>query len=370
MKRILQVVGSMNRAGAETMVMNLYRAIDREKFQFDFIYFTKKECAFDKEIISLGGRIFHINEKDSKSPFLRTLQLYKIIKKEGPFHAVHCHQLFSNAFHLMAAYMAGIKMRIAHSHNTSDANSSSILGRIYQRLSKWIINLLGTDFVACGDLAGKYLFYRSREVLLIPNAIDIDKFIFSQEKVATDYFKLPEVDDNTLFITQIGRLMPVKNHKFSIEFADFLKSKNIDFRMLFIGGGELESELKNLVENKGLTSEVAFLGVRSDIDQVLANSDIMIMPSHHEGFPVILVEAQVAGCPSLISNNISPEVDLKLNLIEFCGLDESMDTWLGKMNELTKRPKTDERLIRETMRKEGFDIDVSVKRLERLYEKK
>ena len=123
MKRILHVVGGMDRAGAETMLMNLYRKLDRNNFQFDFVYFRERKCDYDDEILALGGRIFRVSM--GGNPISRTFRLKKLIQKEAPFHAVHCHMLFSNALHILAAYYAKIDMRISHSHNTSDVNSKS-----------------------------------------------------------------------------------------------------------------------------------------------------------------------------------------------------------------------------------------------------
>ncbi|MFD1162234.1 glycosyltransferase [Hwangdonia seohaensis] len=364
MKRILHIVGTMDRAGAETMVMNLYRAIDKNKYQFDFVYFTNKVCAYDDEIKELGGVIYRIPEH---SAVIRTYKLYQLLKKNRQFYAVHCHQLLANASHQLAAFLAGIPTRISHAHSTQDIHNTNVIRSLYQKVSKAIISKLSTDFIACGVEAGNFLFPSKESILYIPNAIDVSKFIESEKKKIKFFFDIGSINDNTIIISQIGRFMPVKNHEFSINFAVYLKQNNIDFHMVFAGSGHLENDLKQLVIKRGLSNHITFLGVREDIDLVLAHSKLLIMPSLYEGFPVILVESQAAGIPALISSGISQEVDLGLDLVQFCDLKASKEEWLKLMQDSLKKERVNALERQKIIKSKGFDIDVSVKLLEKLY---
>ena len=229
MKRILHVVGSMNRAGAESMVMNLYRTIDKSQYQFDFVYFTENQCDFDKEIINLGGKIYRFPDKYSNNTIVRTYKLYQLIKNKKPFHAIHCHQLLSNAFHLLAAFFAGITIRISHAHSTKDIKNTNLLRNFYNKGSKIMISLLTTKFIACGKQAGNFLFPFNKNIVFIPNAVNIKKFINTKELKTNNYFNISSIKKDTLIFSQIGRLMPVKNIDFTIHFVEYLKNKNIDF---------------------------------------------------------------------------------------------------------------------------------------------
>ncbi len=364
MKRILHIVGGMDRAGAETMLMNLYRKIDKSKYQFDFVYFKDSKCDYDDEIIELGGRIFRI---PNSNPISRTLKLSRLIEKEKPFHAVHCHMLFSNAFHVLAAYFAKIEMRISHSHNTSDVNSKTFFGRLYQNVSRRIMRKFSTHFVACGEAAGEFLFPNNDRIEYLLNAIDVDEF--SNNRIANRRFLKDEfnLDDDTIVITQIGRISPVKNHKFTINLAEYLFQKGHKFVVCVVGSGPLQNELLELVNEKKLNNSVKFLGIRSDIPNILAGTDVMIMPSFHEGFPVVLVESQATGVPSLISNNISPEVDMELKLVEFASLNDELSTWETKLLELLKQKEVSPVKRLEILSNKGFNINNSVKKLERIY---
>lgn len=364
MKRILHIVGGMDRAGAETMLMNLYRKLDKSKYQFDFVYFQDSKCDYDDEILELGGRIFRIA---NSNPISRTLKLSKLIKKEKPFHAVHCHMLFSNAFHVLASYFAKIKMRISHSHNTSDVNSKKFHGRLYQNASRRIMRTFSTHFVACGEAAGEFLFPNNDKIEYLLNAIDIEEF--SKNRTVNRRFLKDEfnLDDDTIVITQIGRISPVKNHEFTINFAEHLIKKGSKFVVAIIGSGPLKNELLELINEKNLNNTVKFLGIRSDIPNILAGTDLMIMPSFHEGFPVVLVESQATGVPSLISNNISSEVDMGLKLIDFASLDDEFSTWEIKLLNILKQKNENSVQRLEVLSNKGFNINRSVKKLERIY---
>lgn len=364
MKRILQIVGTMDRAGAETMVMNLYRAIDKTKFQFDFIYFTNKKGDYDDEIEKLGGKIYHVF---AKNPINRMNELTALLKQNPQWEIVHAHTLFSNAFHIYAAYRAGVKKRIAHSHNTSDKSKKGIVSLFYQKISRKIQSKYATDFVACGEAAGKFLFPKEENILMIPNSIDTKLFV---DAATNSKFLLKKellLSEDTLVLLQLGRLCKVKNHVFTILIAEGLKRQGINFKLLFAGQGDLKEYLEQQVKEKGLEQDIIFLGLRTDIPELLAGSDLMLMPSLYEGFPVVLVESQAAGIPALIADTISPEVDLGTDLVYFESLESSVTIWVQQIQQILelKRMNSKERL--EKLQQAGFDIYTNAKRLEELY---
>ncbi len=361
--RVLHIIGRMDRAGAETMLMNLYREIDRTKYQFDFVYFTDDHCDYDDEIESLGGRIIRIN---SNNPIKRFFSLYKLIK-EGQWRIVHSHTLFSSGLHLLAAKLAKTPQRLAHSHSTSDANSGSFTGRIYQKSMRWMFSKVPTDYIACGDAAANYLFPKRSDVVIIPNAIDIDKFINAQ---GANIRKELGVDDNKLIIIQVGRFMPVKNHSFSVQIAASLRDAGVDFLMLFVGTGPELETIKSLIKKHDLEKQVHLLGLRKDIPELMAASDIMLMPSLHEGFPVVLVESQAVGLPAVIANTISYEVDLDIGLVNFVDLNSSADEWAINIQNAVKNtiPIDADRI--KTLENHGFSARAGAERLMKIYNEK
>lgn len=363
MKRILQITGKMDRAGAETMLMNLYRKINREHFQFDFITFSEKAGDYDKEIDALGGQIYRILETN---PIKRMKALTKFLKNHPEYEIIHCHTLFSNAFHLWAGKKANVKYRIAHSHNTSNQSKSKWIAWPYQRISKVLINKFATDFISCGEAAGKFLFPYQKDVLMLPNAIEAKKYVEIGEK-ETGYIK-DNFNSSGIQIIQVGRLANVKNPFFSIELMELLKNAAINFKFFFIGQGDLEEEIKERIKEKKLEDVVEVLGIRTDIPYLMAGADVMLMPSFHEGFPVVLVESQAVGLPAVISDNISEEVDLGLDLVKFLSLDNNLEEWKKAILEIKNKTTVSEKRL-EHLQKNGFDVTENAKILEGIYDK-
>ncbi len=359
-ERILHVVGRMDRAGAETMIMNLYREIDRTQYQFDFAYFTEDRCDFDDEIEALGGQIIRLK---GNNPVSRFWSLFRVLKA-GDWSIVQSHMLFSIGLNLLAAKLAGVPVRIAHSHSTSDANSGSTFGRMYQRTMHWLMTWVPTRYVACGKAAAEYLFPGKERVEIILNAVDIEHFVHASGELVRREMGAVE---GRMTILQVGRLMPVKNHAWSMKIAVALRDAGEDFQMVYVGTGPERLTIEAEVKALHLGEHIKLLGIREDIAELMAAADVMLMPSLHEGFPVVLVEAQAAGLPAVISSAISGEVDLGLGLVDFLSLEEHPQRWAGQLKDAAKRPKVGFDLRQQMLENKGFSAKESVNRLIGLY---
>lgn len=358
MKRILHIIGKMDRAGAETMLMNLYRHIDRSKVQFDFITFTYDKGDYDDEIIAMGGKIIPIVAKDSIS---RMFKLQKFLKTHPEYQIIHSHVLLNNAFHLIAAKSAGIKHRISHSHNTSNGADSK-LKKLYEIWAKKTIQKLATYRIACGVEAAQYLYGTADDVLILNNAIDLKKYadVATTQKSYWDNV-LPH---KGLRLIQVGRLTEVKNHEFSLKIAHALKERGFDFTFFIVGQGGLENKILGLIKEYGLSENVHLLGIRDDVPELMAGADLMLMPSLHEGFPVVLVESQAIGLKSVIANTISQEVDLGVNLIEFKDISLAND-WIDYLLKFRKPKQLDN--VVDILSQRSFDIKKNADILTQLY---
>ncbi|AOY44991.1 glycosyl transferase family protein [Psychrobacter sp. AntiMn-1] len=359
MKRILHIVGKMDRAGAETMLMNLYRHIDRNKIQFDFVTFTDEVGDYDFEIQKLGGKIIPIIASNQID---RMLKLQKFLRSSPEYDIVHAHMSLSNAFHLLAAKNAGVKHRISHSHNSS-GNTSNISRKVYEKWALLVNRKIANHKIACGELAANYLFGTTENVLLLQNAVDIEQMI----EVAKNsrHYIADEFDDDKLKIIQVGRLIEVKNHKFSLGIAESLKEKQIDFTLYIIGDGPLNIALSKEIEDKSLSEKVKLLGLRTDITELMAGADYMIMPSLSEGFPVVLVESQVVGLTTIVSEKVSPEVDLGLELIDFLPIN-SVEEWVERLQQ-TRSLVCAEKEIMSKLSLAGFDVSENAKKITHFY---
>lgn len=358
MIRVLHIVGKMDRAGAETMLMNLYRHIDRTQVQFDFVTFTTNHGDYDEEILALGGKIFPIIANNSIE---RMFKLTNFLKQHSEYQIVHAHMLLNNAFHLLAAKKAGIPHRISHSHNTSNGKSG-IVAKLYEKLAIYLNRKLSTKKIACGAEAAEYLFKSNKNVWILKNAIDLQLYndISLHNK---NYWKTIKSDIQELKIIQVGRLNEVKNHTFSLEIVKRLKEQGINFTFFIVGQGPLEGLIRKNIQDYGLEKNVFLLGVREDVPNLMAGADVMLMPSLHEGFPVVLVESQAIGLNSIISDKISKEVDLGIGLIDFIKLD-SIEDWIEELK-CTKNLNLSHNI--EILSKKGFDIKSNAKHLLDMY---
>lgn len=345
--RVLHAVVNMNRGGAETLIMNLYRNMDRSQVQFDFL--TCKEGMFDEEIKQLGGHVHripyvtdvgHRGYINALRSFFTTNQQYQII---------HSHMDKMSGFVLREAKRSGIPYRIAHSHNTSSEGGA--LAKLYKWYAGKAILPSATHLLACSNAAAHWLF--EREATVLKNGIEYDKFAFS-EQVREEMRGELELHKDAFVIGHVGRFAYQKNHSFLIEvFAQLLKVKH-DSILILVGDGPLRSKMEQKVNELHIESKVKFLGIRSEIHHLLQAFDVFLFPSLHEGLPVTLIEAQGAGLPCIISDTITKEVDLGLDLVKRISL-QNQNVWLEEINKIIASNTL--RSIREkALHDAGYDI--------------
>lgn len=356
--RVLQVVTHMNRGGLETMLMNYYRNIDRNKVQFDFLTHRpeNEKKDYDDEIRSLGGKIYHMPILNPFSPsYMKSLDQF--FKGHKEYKIVHSHLDCLSAYPLKAAKKNGVPIRIAHSHNTSQEKNLKYLIKDY---SKKQIPKYATHLFACGEEAGKWMFGKHK-FQIINNAIDTKKFIYNEEIRKQKRYELG-VEDKFV-IGHVGRFNLQKNHKFLIKcFADFAKT-NEDAILLLVGNGELQEKSKEWVKEYKIEAKVKFLGLREDISQLLQAMDLFLFPSLFEGLPVTLVEAQAAGLPCVISDTITDEIMIT-DQISKVSLDADTKLWNQEIASYKHTPRENTML---QIVEHGFDIEKNAKWLEEFY---
>lgn len=357
--KVLHIVSNMNRAGQETFLMNIYRAIDKKNVRFDFIVQTKEKCDYDDEIISLGGYIYHLPAV-FKNPIHRFCELKKIVK-DNQYHIVHRHSDKSIEWvDLASAKLGGAKILIYHAHNSSSKF------KLVHFLCRPINNLLAGEKFACSKLAGQWVFgkrkHKAGKVTIIPNAIDVDKFRFNFEtrKRVRDVWGL----QNKLVIGHVGRFSNQKNHKFLVEIFACVHQQNPNTMLMLVGDGELKPEIEQFVKELELSNAVLFLGSRHDVHELYQAMDVFVLPSHYEGLPVVGIEAQCAGLPVLLSDNISNEVAIT-DLVHFQSLSDSVQNWAQNINTIiasAKRHNTREQIIEA-----GYTAESSANFLSKYY---
>ena len=324
--RVLHVVVNMNRGGAETLLMNLYRNIDRSKIQFDFL--TCKEGVFDNEIIEMGGIIHRIPYISDVGHFRYKKELNNFFAKNNHYSIVHSHMDKMSGFILQSAKKAGIPTRISHSHNTQ--SEGGLATKLYKWYAGQSIIPNATEFLACSGEAAKWLFpERSERAIILKNGIEHEQFAFSDE-IRKQMREELSLDDETFVLGHVGRFNLQKNHSFLIEIFAHYHSIHANSKLMLVGDGPLRSEIEQKARELHIEDEVVFLGVRSDINRLLQAFDVFVFPSLHEGLPVSLIEAQGSGLPCIISDQISKEVDLGMHLIDYAPLGH-LQSWTEKI---------------------------------------
>lgn len=369
MVRMLHIVGSMSPSGIGNFIMNSYRHIDRNKVQFDFIVHEHREVSFDDEIMQMGGKLFYVTRK-SINPIKNFLEMKKIVQ-EGGYQIVFRHtDTATVALDLWAAKLGSAKIRIPHSHSTNTSNVKM------HRLFQPILNAVSTNCFACSKSAGEWLYgHDDFEVIL--NGINAKQFVYSKE--VREQVRDCEGIANKLVFGHIGNFLPVKNHSFMLDIFASIVKQCPEAVLVFVGDGILRDTIEKKAEELGIIDSIRFLGVRKDTDKLLQAMDLFLFPSHYEGMPIALVEAQAAGLPCLISESITDDVILTdlVTKMQLPGENKAeewsvsaskamIEKWAGKALKLAR-----ETVRSNTMNwvyKSGFTVEQLAERYEKLAE--
>ena len=374
MKKILHILPSLRRGGTETYVMNNFRKTDREMFNYDFYVLTDKYDQFKDEINELGGSIYYCKVKHFRERyFLSIIQdLRKHIKINGPYSAVHVHIDLSNAWFVLGARIAGVKQVISHAHGILTPKDNTI-SKITVIIKKYINNRFSTIKLACSEeagisLYGEKVFKNSGKV--VKNGIKVEDFLNVSAK---DLLLLREkycIPSNAFVLGNITRFDSNKNQLFILEIFKSILIKKPN-SILILGGPD--GGTKEFVQEKsnslGIAEKVRFIGETDAVNIWLNIFDAYIFPSIREGFGIALLEAQASALNCFVSNTITKNIDMGLDLISFLELSDSAEKWAEAIlkntcNSIREISRED---IKSAFDKNGYALEKSVKDLERIY---
>lgn len=344
--------------------MNVYRNIDRSKLQFDFLLHAKDEGDYESEIKKMGGKIFRTasrregfrkNRRDLND-FFRQHPDYKIV-----------HQHVSSASYIEPLKIAkrhGVPVRILHSHNI---RQQGILHHLMHHKNRPFLHKIATDFFACSNLAAEWLLpnklVKLKKYKLINNAIEVDKFMFNQEKREMLRARLGLGD--CFVIGHIGRFSPQKNHHFLLDIFTEVYKRDSSSRLLLVGDGILRNEIESIAMERGLFNKIVFAGVTPNVGDYLSAMDSFVLPSKYEGLGLSLIEAQTSGLRCFASKDVVPNEVNVTGLVEFIGLDKPAEYW----SETILAQKNYNRSSKATsISKAGYNAKQEAKRLQDWYE--
>lgn len=360
--RVLQVFAEMNRGGAETMIMNLYRNIDRSKIQFDFIVHTEDKCAFDDEIYKLGGEIFRVPTYKGTNHLAYVNKWKNFFEKHQEYKIIHGHVRSTASIYLKTAQKYGLTT-IAHSHNTSSGNGFSAIAK---GVLQYPIRYVADYLFACSEAAGEWLFgnkaCKKGNFHILNNAIDTKKFIFNND--IRDKKRKEFLIEGKFVIGHVGRFHPQKNHEFLIDIFKEVHDKNDNAILLLVGEGDLQESIQKKVYNLGLDNNVIFTGVRSDIPELFQAMDMFVFPSLYEGLGIVLIEAQASGLPCVVANTI-PEEALITDNVKQVSLTGSPKVWTEAI--LKPVDSYERKSTYAKIKDSGYDIEESHRWLQEFY---
>lgn len=360
--RVLHVIGIMNRGGAETMIMNLYRHIDRTKVQFDFVENDGDPAAFDDEIRELGGRIYRCPRYRGKNHLAYAKWWHDFFDShKGEYPVVHGHIGSTAAIYLSIAKRHGA-YAIAHSHSAG-------VGSIMYRTLAYPTRYLADHFFACSRDAGisrygKRVGGNSERCQVLNNAIDTRKFACNAE-VRVRVRDMLGVAEDTLVVGHVGRFVDAKNHLFLLDIFEQLRKHSPSSVLVLVGDGELRPQIEEKIVQKHLEDAVIMTGVKADVWNYYQAMDVFVFPSIYEGVPVSMVEAQTAGLPCCISANVPRETAIT-DLVEFIPLELGPEYWADRIMQRAKEPRRD---MTGEIKQAGFDVSATSKWLENFYRK-
>ena len=357
--RVLQVFTILNRGGAETMVMNYYRHMDRSRVQFDFLVCRPDRGAYEEEIEAMGGRIYRV--PPVFEIFAHRAGVRSFFDEHAEYRIIHGHVGELGYCIYREAKARGVPCIIAHAH-------SSFCDRDWKLPFRYVLKYAARQYVthtmACGSEAANWYFGKSlsRETLTVHNAIDAAAYRFSE---AERHDIRSEMGwEGRWVVGDVARFSPVKNHRFLIKLLAAVMKKRPNVLLVLVGDpqGEEYNAVKMLVSQNGLSEHVQFLGSRSDVPRLLQGMDVYCSPSLYEGLSVSMVEAQAAGLRVITSTGVPDEVRLLPGSVEFLPLDAPLDGWVDHLLAPYERRDTYEDIC-----KAGYDIGENAQWLQQFY---
>lgn len=361
--RILHVLQRMEAGGTQALLMNLYRNIDRTKIQFDFFVEYPDKQFYDDEIESMGGHIYYNSVRKDFNMLKFQKELKRVLKNHPEYRIIHVHAYTVGYFVLKVAHEFGVPVRIAHSHNNATVRDNKYyLKLIMQKL----YTIHATDFFACSEEAGTYLF-KGKKFKVLKNAIDSEKFI-ADKKVGEKVRKELNIAPDAFVVGHVGRLHAQKNHEFLLKVFKEIKKRKSNACLLLVGTGPLEHQIKEQVKTLGLEDTVLFLGNRSDMYRIYQAMDVFILPSLFEGLGIVAIEAQAAGIPVLCSEGVSKDANVS-PIFHAKSLDASPVEWATQAIEVSN-DKMAHTNTQKYIIEAGYDVKTTAKDMQEYYLRK
>lgn len=381
---VLHVVGRLDIGGAESRIMDLYRNIDREKVQFVFCQHTKDRCAFEEEVESLGGKVYHIPRFNVKNYFSYKKAWKEFFQKHPEIKVVQGHMTSTAAIYLPIAKKAGVEITIAHAR--SAGVDPGVKGKLTRFLRRNLYQKCDYRFT-CSAMAGEAVFgdqnIIAKKAIFIPNAIEVDRFQFNAQTREEIRYELGLT--GKFVIGHVGRFSHMKNHKYMLQILKQCieiekEQKLAETVLMFLGDGELREEIMELAVDMGISSRVIFMGNKRDVHRYYQVMDYFLLPSFYEGLPGTAIEAQASGLPGIMSDTVTKEA-VVTDLLQVRSIKEDAILWakeiMKKNQELMQLSQESENIpeagrmdrasYARKVKEASFDVKEQAKKMQEFY---
>lgn len=368
--RVLHVLKSLPLGGIETWLMHVLRR-DRDSFvQHELLLMVEEPGVYEDEARALGVPIHKLPHKGGWVRWFADLR--RFLKDQGPFDAIHSHPSRVGGAILATAAIAGIPSRIAHQHDARSAGPDfrTIRERLLRRGTMILTGLaatrrIGITEAAIEDIAGKK-WRRNKDCSVLLYGFDYSSFTGAAEraqKLRGDF----GIGPGDRVIGHVGRFDPVKNHAFLLKTFAKVAQSNSKARLVMVGRGRLEPEMRKFAEELGIGDLVRFAGSTQDIAAFMALFDLFLFPSFSEGLGIVCVEAQAAGTRVLASDTVPPEAAVVPGGVDFLPLAAGERAWARRAVELLDMPKPDPVEWRHAVEQSAFGLERCVRDLHAIY---
>lgn len=367
--RILHVVGGMNMGGVETWLMHVLRNIDRDRYRMDFLVHTDHPCVYDEEIRALGSAIIPCLRP--ANPVLYAYNFLRILRQYGAYDVVHSHVHHFSGFVVWLAQRAGVKTRLVHSHSDTSTlrQKKRFFRELYLRYTESLIAKFATAGLACSPKAAIDLYgggwEQDKRWRLLYCGIDLSPFRVPADRSVVQ--KELGIAENAFVLGHVGRFSEVKNHTLLVDIFAEVVRREPQAHLLLVGDGALRKNMEKKVSELGLEAKVCFAGLRSDVPRVMQGAmDVFVFPSLYEGLPIVLIEAQAAGLPCVITESLPVEVEIVAGAIKRMDLASPFDQWATAILDLRKKRLYKQESI-ATLEKSKFNLTESISNLRNIY---
>ena len=351
-------------SGMTGIIVNYHRFLDRERVQFDYLYFDGGAETYEEEIRSLGGRVFRMPRPTNPAQFHRAMHAF-FSGHASEFVAVQCHPIWATAVVAPYATRFGVRHLIAHSHSTGFSENRLASARNY--VLARVASSRATEWIACSEEA-KRLFpgVQPDKIRVFTNGVDCERFRFDPIE-RTCMRDAIGVSEHTLVLGNVGRLVPTKRQDFLLDvMAEVLKQQPVA-HLLLVGSGPLEQTLREKCESLQIGDCVSFMGLRQDVERYCSAMDCFVFPSDFEGFGLVLAEAQASGLPCVAKEGL-PKAVTDSSLVHLMAKDASPKAWADVIIGLCTEKRDRTVLPRPTMKERGLDIRDLAQQLSNYYE--